>query len=639
MRTKKNVLILLLAMGFSYAQAQNVGIGEPNPGSKLSVKGGLSVGGAYSAISAPDGTMLLENKLGIGTTEVDSNAILDIRSSTKGIILPRMSKEQRESITNPVQGLMVFDTDSNTLFFNDGTSWFNFPAFDLINNKVRGVSNTILNNLGLGGLLGGGSSSSGTTWHTGTTTPTALTSGSTGDFYLNTTDHKLYKKTSAILWTLQTDLTGPAGADGRGYESITSSTSVSIATGNKTFTVNDLGAYAVGSRIRAAYASDPDDKYMEGVLTSKTASSITIDVDLTEGSGSYNNWNFSIAGNRGATGPAGSGLANGSSAGNTPYWNGTAWVVNSSNIYNNGGNVGIGTSTPQKPLEVYASKPGTGIVNIKNPSSSGYSSIDFFDHNGNQMGNVGFANSSASNYAGMMYFATNTADDMVFGTDNVERVRFTDNGKVGIGTSTPSYTLDVNGTGRFTGTLRVGSYTLPSSDGSNGQVLTTNGSGTVSWTTVTGGGSGGSGNYDNTYYNRGSAAVSISSSSWSTLSGLSRSVTLTESGKLKIQTSGGTLTTSTNSSGYSVIDVAIYIDGVQVASTYGGGIQRTYAQNSSGYKAATAAWSTFCVLDLSSGSHTIEVKARKESGSTATVSGNDGNVLQGVLITEIFYDN
>jgi len=54
----------------------------------------------------------------------------------------------------------------------------------------------------------------------------------------------------------------------------------------------------------------------------------------------------------GATGPAGpqgpAGLLTpGAVAGNTPYWNGTAWVVNSSNIFNNGGSIGIGTSTPQ----------------------------------------------------------------------------------------------------------------------------------------------------------------------------------------------------------------------------------------------------------------------------------------------------
>ena len=46
-------------------------------------------------------------------------------------------------------------------------------------------------------------------------------------------------------------------------------------------------------------------------------------------------------------------LSAGAVAGNTPYWNGSAWILNSSNIFNNGGNVGIGTaSLPLAKLEV-----------------------------------------------------------------------------------------------------------------------------------------------------------------------------------------------------------------------------------------------------------------------------------------------
>jgi hypothetical protein len=56
----------------------------------------------------------------------------------------------------------------------------------------------------------------------------------------------------------------------------------------------------------------------------------------------------------GATGPQGpSGvLPGGSASGNTPYWNGVAWVANSSNVFNNGGNVGIGTTNPTSKFEV-----------------------------------------------------------------------------------------------------------------------------------------------------------------------------------------------------------------------------------------------------------------------------------------------
>lgn len=91
----------------------------------------------------------------------------------------------------------------------------------------------------------------------------------------------------------------------------------------------------------------------------------------------------------GAQGPSGV-LANGSANGNTPYWDGTKWITNNSNIHNDGGNVGIGTAAPSRKL-------------------------------------------------------------------------------------------DVSGTGRFTGSLTIGNYTLPTVDGTNGQVLKTNGSGSLTW--------------------------------------------------------------------------------------------------------------------------------------------------------------
>jgi hypothetical protein len=57
------------------------------------------------------------------------------------------------------------------------------------------------------------------------------------------------------------------------------------------------------------------------------------------------------AGPQGPIGPTGL-LSGGSAAGNTPYWNGSSWIVGTSNIFNNGGNVGIGTSNPFVKLQV-----------------------------------------------------------------------------------------------------------------------------------------------------------------------------------------------------------------------------------------------------------------------------------------------
>src|SRR6478609_8890563 len=56
------------------------------------------------------------------------------------------------------------------------------------------------------------------------------------------------------------------------------------------------------------------------------------------------------------------------------------------------------------------------------------------------------------------------------------------------GAAVPVFFINANnGNSAFSGTGKIGTYTLPSTDGTNGQVLTTNGTGTVSWSTVSGG--------------------------------------------------------------------------------------------------------------------------------------------------------
>jgi hypothetical protein len=53
------------------------------------------------------------------------------------------------------------------------------------------------------------------------------------------------------------------------------------------------------------------------------------------------------------------------------------------------------------------------------------------------------------------------------------------------GSAVPVFTVNANtGNSVFNGTIKIGAYTLPSTDGTGGQVLTTNGSGAVSWSNV-----------------------------------------------------------------------------------------------------------------------------------------------------------
>ena len=64
-------------------------------------------------------------QVGIGTTTPNDSAALDITSTTKGLLIPRMTNAQRQAISNPAAGLMVFvtDFDGGTFLFYDGTGW------------------------------------------------------------------------------------------------------------------------------------------------------------------------------------------------------------------------------------------------------------------------------------------------------------------------------------------------------------------------------------------------------------------------------------------------------------------------------------------------------------------------------------
>lgn len=94
------------------------------------------------------------------------------------------------------------------------------------------------------------------------------------------------------------------GKDGKGYAA-TSATSLSIGTGSKTLTTQKNRAYVVGSRIRVASAAAPTTKWLEGVVTSYSGTTLVFTADKTAGSGSAADWNLSIAGEPGAQGASG----------------------------------------------------------------------------------------------------------------------------------------------------------------------------------------------------------------------------------------------------------------------------------------------------------------------------------------------
>ena len=62
--------------------------------------------------------------VGIGTTAPSGSAKLDIKSTTRGLLIPRMTLTQRNAIPSPATGLLLFQTDNTPgFYFYSGSAW------------------------------------------------------------------------------------------------------------------------------------------------------------------------------------------------------------------------------------------------------------------------------------------------------------------------------------------------------------------------------------------------------------------------------------------------------------------------------------------------------------------------------------
>ncbi|MEK7597785.1 MAG: phage integrase SAM-like domain-containing protein [Patescibacteria group bacterium] len=61
--------------------------------------------------------------VGIGTTAPAATALLDLTSTTKGFLGPRMTTTQRDAIVSPATGLFIYNTTTNAYNVYNGTTW------------------------------------------------------------------------------------------------------------------------------------------------------------------------------------------------------------------------------------------------------------------------------------------------------------------------------------------------------------------------------------------------------------------------------------------------------------------------------------------------------------------------------------
>jgi hypothetical protein len=319
-------------------------------------------------------------------------------------------------------------------------------------------------------------------WRYGATAPAAAL-GNIGDFYLNTATGDVHYKSAASTWTLTGNIKGPQGNVGA-----TGATGPAGATG----ATGPAGTGLTGAAgpVGPSGATGPAGTNGNSVLNGATAPNnnqgvngdffINTATNTIYGPKANGAWPAGVslvgsqgptgatglqgpAGAAGATGPAGATglqgpagvagpqgpagatgltgavgpqgpqglpglLASGSAVGNTPYWDGSQWVLNSSNVFNNGSNVGIGTVSPSASaaLEVNSttkgillptmtqtqrnaiSTPATGLLIYQSDNTPG-----FYYYNGSAWTAIAGAAAGGGGAAGY----SSTANTLIYTTD------------------------------------------------------------------------------------------------------------------------------------------------------------------------------------------------------------------------------
>ena len=370
---------------------------------------------------------------GIGTSAPDVSAALDVVSSSKGALLPRMTETERGGITSPATGLIVFQTDGTSgYYYNAGTpatpDWQQIAtAAGAAITATNGLTKTG-NAVGLGGTLTG---------------PTTVDLGVNNLNFTSTTG-KVGIGTSIPSEKLHVEA-GNIYIHGEGQglivdEGVNKRAGLVKYPGKPTGLWRADGlAMAIGRVQGVSALPGSPTGFLEDILISPTGT-----VRLNSLVGASTRLVVTNAAGDLSSGSAFNGLS--LTGGNVQLGGSLATPTNifaGSNFFSITGtaNVGIGTSTPTQKLEV------TGTVF----SSSG--GFRFPDNTVQTTAATTTPATTASN--GLTKTSNNiTLGGTLTGATTIDQASFAlgfTNGNVGIGISTPTARLHVVGNARITG--------------------------------------------------------------------------------------------------------------------------------------------------------------------------------------------
>jgi hypothetical protein len=137
------------------------------------------------------------------------------------------------------------------------------------------------------------------------------------------------------------------------------------------------------------------------------------------------------------------------------YASSTSALATGSALVFTGTNLGIGNSSPTYSLDVVNNQNSQTVVGIKNTNSGTTAQSVFFTDNGTSTTQFGTTGTGYTTFGALTancgYIYQNSQNfvlqtnsgSQIFATGNVERMRLNTSGYLGIGTSSPSYSLDI----------------------------------------------------------------------------------------------------------------------------------------------------------------------------------------------------
>lgn len=317
---------------------------------------------AAMQLSAQTNTFPTTGSAGIGTITPNASALLDMTSTSQGMLVPRMTKTQRDAIISPATGLLIFQTNATPgFYFYTGTGWTAVAS--------KGA-NTSLSNLSAAG----------------TSINQSLVPNASDTYYLGSSTN--YWRGAFISEVKFPDGTSISTAPTSGT-TYTAGTGISIASGvisntgdtnagDDVTTSTNFGGDVSGlyNDLQLGSGSVGSTEIADGAVTSTEILNGTVAISDLSSMGASSGQVLQYSGSAWIPTTLGSGGTIGGS-GTTNYIPkfSSSTAIGNSAIYDNAGNIGIGTTSPSVKFDVRTT--GTSTVMKVQKSWTGTGTTDF----------------------------------------------------------------------------------------------------------------------------------------------------------------------------------------------------------------------------------------------------------------------